>query len=394
MTGLFVILNGFRRLFYRIVIGVLRLFVHADKKTILFNSFYGSSYNDSTRVIYEKMTRDQRFKGYRMYWLIDDFSKMPEVDPRFLVRDNSVAHVYYLLKAKYWVSNSTIELVRQVSVPRAGHVYINTWHGIPLKYLGGDELEQNFATKWFSQVQFDYLCACNDYDGQIFAHIFPRSAQQIHQVGLPRNESLQQKFTQQQVTALKQKLGVPLDKKVVLYGPTFRDFEVKHYQYKNASLDPTGLDTATLTRIKQRYVILNRSHYYVADNRLSKQPAQDSTFVYDVTDYPQINDLFQIADILVTDYSSLMFDFAILGKPILLLQADLQVYIKRRGLYMNPAGNLLPSFTSTSKLYAYLAELGTADYSTLSKQAKAFAAKYQPKQITATTEIIDYIESH
>ncbi|MCC8022181.1 MAG: CDP-glycerol glycerophosphotransferase family protein, partial [Clostridiales bacterium] len=154
-------------------------------------------------------------------------------------------------------------------------------------------------------------------------------AHAVIEQGYPRNDFLF-RYTQADVCQIREDLGLPPEKKVILYAPTFRD---------NAHLDGVGytLDreidfTVLRDALGEAYVILFRAHYFVAD---TFDFAPWEGFLYDVSTYHDINHLYVVSDLLVTDYSSVFFDYANLGRPILFYMYDLEQYRDRlRGFYL------------------------------------------------------------
>lgn len=153
----------------------------------------------------------------------------------------------------------------------------------------------------------------------------------ILEIGYPRNDFLKN-YTKADVSAVKKVLGLErCNKKIILYAPTWRDNQhdaEQGYVYKNS------VDFDLLRKqLGEEYIILFRAHYLVADNFDFK--AYDN-FVYDVSQHDDINELYIISDILITDYSSVFFDYAILERPILFYMYDMEEYRdEMRGFYMD-----------------------------------------------------------
>ncbi len=147
--------------------------------------------------------------------------------------------------------------------------------------------------------------------------------------GLPRNDELYQ-IKQEKVLEIKQKLKIPFDKKVILYAPTFREF------YKDGSLDNIIEAPFDFEKMKQelsdQYVLVVTAHYQVG--KLLGLP-KDTPFIINAFDYPYMNDLLMIADILISDYSSVVWDYTILERPILCFGYDYDKYFKERGTYLD-----------------------------------------------------------
>lgn len=227
----------------------------------------------------------------------------------------SPKYYWLLFRARYWVANTSIE--RLVALNRKKHVYINTWHGIPLKKLALDEPHLSYLVKkWYQTVQFNLLTCCSAYDQAIFKRIFP-STQNIETVNLPRNYPLVQRANEQE--AILTKLQLKHDRKVILYAPTFRDY----------AMDTVSDQVIkTLDTLAQKYTVLVREHYF------SNVDFPDT--VVDVSNYPDVNELMIASDLLITDYSSIILDYALLHKPIFLYLYDWEQYAQYRGFYTSP----------------------------------------------------------
>jgi CDP-glycerol glycerophosphotransferase len=149
--------------------------------------------------------------------------------------------------------------------------------------------------------------------------------------GYPRNDILYTPDKNERTVALKKKLGIPLDKKTVLYAPTWRDDE---YYGKGEYKFALKMDLHRFKEVLGKdYVILLRTHYYIADS-LDTTGLED--FAYNLSKYNDISELYLISDLLITDYSSVFFDYANLRRPILFYTYDLEKYRDMlRGFYLN-----------------------------------------------------------
>ena len=152
----------------------------------------------------------------------------------------------------------------------------------------------------------------------------------IIEKGYPRNDFLSN-FNSSDVKSIKKNLGIPSKKKVILYAPTWRDDQHESgvgYVYES----PVNFDYLK-DELSNEYIILFRAHYFVA-NSFNFDKYKD--FVYDVSNYSDINDLYVISDLLITDYSSVFFDYSILKRPIIFYMYDLDNYkSKLRDFYID-----------------------------------------------------------
>lgn len=305
------------------------------KKTIVFESFLGKQYSDNPKALY--LYIKSHYPHYRLYWSVDRRevhrfeNKGIDLLPRFGLR-----WIWVMGRAEYWITNSRLPL--WIPKPK-GTTYVQTWHGTPLKRLAADMEEvhmpgtdttsykENFineAKKW------DYLISPNAYSSEIFRRAFQFKGTLIES-GYPRNDILLNENNTERISELKRAAGLPLDKKVILYAPTWRDDQFHHVgKYKfQLKMD--------IDRMREEfgddYVIILRLHYLIADN-INLESYEG--FIYDFSQNEDISELYLMSDVLITDYSSVFFDFANLRRPILFYVYDLETYRdKLRGFYFN-----------------------------------------------------------
>ena len=314
-----------------------------DDRLVYFQTFSGRGYSDSPKALYEYMLAAPEYKDFRFVWSFKEPEKygyLLKNGRTEIVKFRSRADNKALRTAKYWISNYRM-LDHQY--PRKGQVYLQCWHGTPLKRLGYDIAESDNAMNSLAEIKekyrtdarkFAYLLSPSPFATEKFASAWNLDATgqryKIIEEGYPRNDRLVN-ATEEERDALRKKLGVE-DKKVILYAPTWRDNQHtsgQGYTYK------TEVDFDRLQReLGDGYVILFRAHYLVANSfDFGKYPG----FVTDVSGYSDINDLYIASDILITDYSSVFFDYANLRKPVIFYMYDLEEYAgEMRGFYLSP----------------------------------------------------------
>ena len=304
------------------------LFYKIDYKMIFFESFYGNSYSCSPKAIYEYVLNDERFKDYKFVWAFKNINKYTFDERTILVKSNSRKYYKYLSKSKYWVVNL---LINTGVKKKKNQVYVQCWHGTPLKKLRYD-IEKDNVLNSISEVRkrndldaikFDYFISPSKFCTEKFTSAFNLKKLNNENIfiekGYPRNDYLFN-YKKSDIKKIKKKLNIPLNKKVILYAPTFRDNQVNENGYTyNVELDFNKLKN----EFSEEYVILFRAHYFIANKFDFKKY---NNFVYDVSKYEDINELYIISDILITDYSSVFFDFANLKKPILFYMYDYNNY--------------------------------------------------------------------
>lgn len=300
------------------------------EKTIVFESFLGKSYSDSPKYLYEYMLKNNM--DYNYVWIFNEKGRTIPGNPK-QVKRLSLAYYYYLATSKYWISNS--RMPKQLD-KREGNVYIQTWHGTPLKKLVFDmndihSANPNYKEDFFKQSRrWDYLVSANQYSSDIFRRAF-KFEKEMLEFGYPRNDILYHKDIKRLSDTVKRRLGIPLEKKVVLYAPTWRDDEFyKPGKYKFS----LKLDLQAMKKeLCDEYVVILRTHYFIADH-IDTTGMDD--FVYNLSKYDDIAELYVISDLLITDYSSVFFDYANLRRPILFYTYDLEKYRDiLRGFYLD-----------------------------------------------------------
>jgi CDP-glycerol glycerophosphotransferase len=305
--------------------------VPLDRNMILFESGIGKQYADSPRYIYEEIVK--RNLPYKKIWVYNKAMPVKDTNTQQIKR-LSPQYFYYLAKSGHWVNNQNFPTYIK---KRKGITYLQTWHGTPLKKMlfdienihgrSDDYLERvHEATK-----QWDYLVSPSSYASKAFRSAFKYEGE-IVESGYPRNDLFYKNHQSDLKEQVKNKLVIPKDKKVILYAPTFRDNETKG---KNKFVFDIKMDLHEMQeRLGDEYVVLLRMHVVISNNFTI--PEELNSFVYNVSNYPEIQELSLISDILITDYSSVMFDFANTNQPILYFTYDFEEYKNDiRGFYMD-----------------------------------------------------------
>ena len=295
---------------------------------VFFETFGGTSATDSGLAICEALAELK--PGLRRYWSVAD----PSVAvPAGTVPLHRYSAEWYraLGTSKYLVNNNTFPVFFR---KKTGQIYLQTWHGTPLKRIGFDTPVQRLTPSYLRTLarepsEWDALLAQSPAAAQLLAGAF-RYQGQVPVLGYPRNDALTAETAAAERKRVREVLEIPDEQTVVLYAPTWRDTERtrgdRHavVNYLNAGL--------ALAALGPNYTILFRGHHNVAGQR----SAAGINGLADVTDYPQISDLCLAADLLVTDYSSIMFDYAVTGKPMFFLVPDLEEYRdSTRGFYFD-----------------------------------------------------------
>lgn len=323
---------------------LLYRFIPIHRKKILFIAYHGRGYLCNPKAIHEYMIQCEAYRDYQFIWALkkDHYVDIPNAK---VIRYNSLLFYYYLARSKYWIFNCKMPAYL---MKKKNQIYLQTWHGTPLKRLAHDINIRPGATFYRSQVtkgqmtksydidrkKYDYFLSPSSFATGKFISSFQLTANQILEVGYPRNDFLTN-ITEEKIRQLKQKYNLPQDKKIILYAPTWRDnsYNSKGYTYKiqvdfeywKSKLDPN-------------YIVLFKPHYLII-NQYKYQGLND--FLYLMKEDIDINELYVISDVLITDYSSVFFDFAILRRPILFYMYDLEEYKENiRGFYLDISTDL------------------------------------------------------
>ncbi|MFG3045437.1 CDP-glycerol glycerophosphotransferase family protein [Streptomyces sp. NPDC048241] len=240
---------------------------------------------------------------------------------------------------RYWETLATAKyLVNNVNFPNAvvkrpGAVHLQTHHGTPLKRMGLDQREHpaaaqglDFAALLSRIDKWDYSVSANSHTTRMWERAYPARYTSLDH-GYPRNDVFYT-ATAADVRAARERLGIAPGRTAVLYAPTHRDYE--------AGFTPR-LDLATLAdRLGEDTVLLVRAHYFYGGGAASPLTGLRRTGrLIDVSAYDPVEELCLAADVLVTDYSSIMFDYANLDRPIVVHADDWETYRTTRGVYFD-----------------------------------------------------------
>jgi len=357
--------------------------IQTDEKVILFSTFDGRSYGDSPKALYEYMLSDPRFDDYTFLWAFrtpQDYKELLYNKNTYIVQVATPQYEKACATAKYWLFNYRIA---DYIYPKKDQVYVQLWHGTPLKRLGYDiansdnvmNSQQEIREKYkIDAGKFKYILAPSAFAGEKFAsawNLYETGKEDAVLVaGYPRNDFLKN-YTDEDVKAIKEELHLPADKKVILYAPTWRDNQ--HNSELGYVYEPEADFDMLREALEEEYIILFRAHYLVA-NAFDFEKYEG--FVYDVSGVADINRLYVVSDLLITDYSSVFFDYANLKRPILFYMYDFDSYANDiRGFYVDTAELPGPIVKTSVEL---LEEIKKVDIRTFDfdKTYPAFAGKF------------------
>ncbi|MCM2575766.1 bifunctional glycosyltransferase/CDP-glycerol:glycerophosphate glycerophosphotransferase [Streptomyces meridianus] len=328
---------------------------------IVFESHLGKQYSDSPRAVYEELRHlGVPFEGVWSY-----AGRSADGFPRdaVLVRRWGWRYLLALARADFWIDNQGFPLKL---AKRSRTTYIQTWHGSALKRMGFDEPRLRMMTRPAQEAhqrvldRFDHFLVRSEHDVRTLAAAFRLRSGVPVRTGYPRNDPLVAERRREELTGARSRgplaaeLGIEDDRMVLLYAPTFR----ADASGKVRNFEP-GFDLeAFARRFGDRITLLVRAHYL---NRVVLPPGLRGKVV-DVTSQHDVTPLLALADGLITDYSSLMFDYALLDRPMIFFAHDYDAYAgESRGTYfdlrLKAPG---PVAETEEELFAAVADLKSA----------------------------------
>ena len=269
------VFRGSRDAAYRAKMTLDDPFGKIDDKLVYFRTFSGRGYSDSPKAMYQYMLTAPEYKDYRFIWCFkdpDEYSFLLQNDRTSLVKFRTKEDNKALRTAKYWITNYRM---LNYQFPRKGQVYLQCWHGTPLKRLGYDIIESDNAMNSLDEIKekyrtdaekFSYILSPSPFATDKFATAWNLNEtgqrNKIIEEGYPRNDALAV-ATEEDRAKFRKQLGVE-GKKTILYAPTWRDNQHtsgQGYTYK------TEVDFDRLQKeLGDEYVILFRAHYLVANS--------------------------------------------------------------------------------------------------------------------------------
>jgi len=293
------------------------------KNQVLFESFQGKVIGDNPLAIFNELKRVR--PDLKFLWTTGPNTIAPAGSVG--VKFGSKAWLDALASSKYLVNNTNWPwYFRKVK----GQVYLQTWHGTPLKRLGREIPNNNLTKSYLDTMDreaaaWDFLVSPNHFCTEVFPGAFGFHGK-IIETGYPRNDRLTT-ATSADRQKIRESIGVHNPSTiVVLYAPTWRDYKRSATgNWESVTFMDEDIE------LPEGFQMIYRGH----TNTHAAHKAAVAGRAIDVTKYPDVADLYLAADILITDFSSVMFDFSVTGKPMLFLAPDLERYRAERGFYFD-----------------------------------------------------------
>ncbi|AFT81450.1 hypothetical protein FD956_02640 [Leuconostoc carnosum] len=322
--------------------------IELEKNTVLYDSFLGKSMTDNPYAMFlEIMDRDIDSEIKHVWVLKPEISEQIKrfwsMGNVFFVTPYSFEHIEYLVKAKYIVTNVSMPYYYQ---KRSGQVLMNTWHGTPIKgmgkYMGGQYGQWDNVMRSF--LMSDYIISPNKYTTDIIADSYDLNGiydGKILEIGYPRIDLIKSTDKQTMIDFLSQNnIKINPDKKTLLYAPTWRGQDANRKDMTEEFKQNVNLIKESLP---DGWQLLAKAHQLVYD-KISKEKELADILIANSVD---TSELLSVVDGLVTDYSSILFDYYITGKPVILWAYDLDEYKADRGLLLDL--DKLPGILATTE---------------------------------------------
>lgn len=322
---MWVIKENIKIIFFRIIFKFFWLFPLKDQ--IFFSSYEGKQISGNPKILFENMINLEEFKKYLFVWEsnkseINGFNKKSVV----YVKHNSLSYIFNILTSRILITNSGLNPIFPL---RKKQIYINTWHGGGAYKRVGTAVNQkingsSYYSLKVSSKQTTYLLSSSKMFSNIMSESIMIEKNKILPYGMPRNDIFFDHLKVKYYYEITRKI-LKIDKniKIILYAPTFRSND----QYDNIErLDLSKMIQNLEKKFGNKWVFLYRGHYHSKDSLNKKN-------CVDVSNYPEMQELLCAADILVTDYSSSIWDFSFLKRPCFLYVPDLKKYEKERNFY-------------------------------------------------------------
>ncbi len=394
--------------------------VSVEPRSAVFQAYGGRSYACGPRALYLQILADPAYEGYELVWtlragvaqaladaggfdvrgleagqsvapgldLTRDFGDdaLEELRRAVIVVYESPDHYRALAKAGLWITNS---MLPDHVHPREGQLYVQLWHGTPLKRLGNDILVDQNPIYTRDAVHERYrlegerlslMIAPCEFAADAFRSAFALrdlgKAGVVHVTGYPRNDALStadaDRVAADRVAAVRARLKIPEGKRVILYAPTWRDDD--HVGARLVNRSPVDFDLLH-EELGDEFVMVYRTHYLTT---ALVDLERHKGFLINASTVNDINDLYLVSDMLVTDYSSVFFDYAVLMRPTVFFMYDLEHYAEEiRGFYLSLDELPGPIVRTEHELVAAVRE-ATSPLREGDELLRAFRSRYAP----------------
>jgi CDP-glycerol glycerophosphotransferase len=313
--------------------------------------------------------------NYQIVWALKNPEQYEIPGNAEKIKIDTFAYFVVALRAKYWISCVNIE--RGLHFKKKKTIYLNTWHGASLNYVGNAVAKRND----YHFENINYFCYNGEYEREFIKRDFNVRDHSLIPTGYPRNDALYE-ATAETKASIRKRLGVPENKRIILYAPTWRDSEDGG---KTFALAPPVDWKKWEEKLGKDYILFLRTHPYTTE----LMSVQFNDFVRNYTDYPEVNDLLIAADILISDYSCIQLDYSILGRPQICFGYDYEEYNSVRGFYFDLETTLPNGVVRTEDQVIDI--ILNMDYESEREKSIAFRDKHMEYGGHAAEKCISYV---
>lgn len=304
-------------------------FFPIDPQKILISNFWGKGLGDSPKVI--ALALLDEVPNYKIYWVVKNKKDCHFPEGIMPVQYLSLKYFFHLATAKVWIDN-----VRKNAyvIKKTGQYYIQLWHGDPMLKKIEKDAENSlepFYVEWakHDSTLIDLIISNSDFGTEFFKRGFWYNGD-IYKAGTPRLDILKN-ASLERITEIYSKLNVKQSKKILLYAPTFRsDHNIECY-----AMDYKKLHSELVKKMGGEWVILVRLHPNMTNSEIAALNISYSDWLINASHYDDMYELLCVCEVLITDYSSTLFEAACVQKPVFLYATDYSEYLQDRGFYFD-----------------------------------------------------------
>ncbi len=361
---------------------IIRFFLHAlwifpvNKNKVFFCSFKGSTIACNPYYIFRELQKQRPNAKY--IWCCNSDEKKSQVQNKNVkfVKINTMKYIYSLITSRILVNNSGFPSWLPFRTKK--QLVINTWHGGgAYKRVATSEINSLEIRKReeFTAKGTSYFISSSKIFTQVMIPSVLVPEEKFLNIGMPRNDIF---FNSTEVQNTNKKvrnsLRLNADDYIILYAPTYRESSLKHSSF-DSQLDINLIKKAAEKKFCKAAKILFRGHYFFTANNTQ-------SFSLDASDYPNMQELLCAADMLITDYSSSMWDYSFTGKPCLLFCPDIDEYIQKRGFYTEPKKWGFPICKSNQELADTIQNFDMEKYADNIKKNHEYFGSYEKGDAT------------
>mgnify|MGYP002624396935 CR=1 FL=1 len=370
------------------LINFLSIFIYINwifrikENRILFSNFFGKGYGDSPKYIAEALLKD-KINKYDIIWVCKNNN---ESLPKGIktVKKYSIKYFYYIATSKFWIFNTRTEIYFR---KRKNQIYIQSWHGSlafkRIEFDVEDKLDKRYIRHAFLDTKYTNLMLSNsEFCNQMYKRAFKYDGK-IQMYGIPRNDVLVKKNKD-----IKNKVfntfNISRDNKIILYAPTFR----KEYKKNPYDIDFEKILNKINKESEQKWQLIIRLHPGIKET--NKLISKYDNYI-NGNNYDDVQELIYACDLLITDYSSMMFEAMLADKPVIIYANDIDEYNSDRGSYFKFEDLPFPLAQNNKELLELIEEIKIQK---ITKKYNAFKEKLEINETGDASKMVkEYIDS-